>query len=122
MRWMAILGLLACAVLVQGCSESKPDACYGISDAEAYQMVARANASAAARSGPAENLSKDRLLGVGRSGGPRGSGDDVIQLWFRQDDGTVIDASVYQDCEIKYSIGRSEDLKNAAYPVKPAKF
>lgn len=125
MKSAAIFGLLAGAIMVQGCSASRPDACYGISDAEAFQTVARANAAGAARSGPTQadmNLNKDRLLGVGRSGGPRAGGDEVIQLWFRQDDGTITVANVYQNCDIKFSKATAEDVKNAAYPVKQMNF
>ena len=123
MKLMAVAGAGLLVIAVQGCSVPQSTECSNLSDREAMDTVVRAynSESTTARSGPLSaemKFSKDRLLGVGRSGGS--SADDVTQLWFLQDDKTVTIASVYGDCGIKFSPGEKvEHMKSAAYWVAP---
>ena len=65
---------------------------------------------------------KSRLIGVGRGPGTRESGDYLTQLWFTQDDKSVVVATYYEDCELRLSRTESmNDMKNAAYAVSPPK-
>jgi hypothetical protein len=119
MKLMAVTSAVLLVLAVQGCSAPDSDACYGLSDAEALNTVVRAYESK--RPEPDMKFSKERLLGVARSGEPRSDGDSVIELWFLQDDKSVTVANIYQDCELKFTKASVDNMKYNAYPVKPPK-
>lgn len=115
---------LFAAATLSGCSRSEPSACYDLSDSEALRNVLRDYyAEPASARGDARKqhmqLSKERLIGVGRTNYPKGS-DNEIQLWFQQDDGTVTVASYFEGCDLKFSPGNPRsDMRSAAYYVAP---
>jgi hypothetical protein len=102
------------------------EACYGISDREAVENIIRDYNSEplSARSGPADvnmKLSPKRVVGIGRTGYPRGEGN-LTQVWFRQDDGTLTVTNYYEDCALKFGRAAANDISNAAYPVHAPTF
>jgi hypothetical protein len=100
------------------------NACYGLSDRQALADVQHDFASEASRAPPAPAMKFDRsrLIGVGHEPGTRESGDYGTHLWFAQDNHSVLDAAIYEDCEIKLYPGASRaDMKNAAYTPSPPK-
>lgn len=119
-----VLTCLLVAASVFACSPRDSGACYGLSDSEALRNVMRDYYAepATAPSGPASQqmrLSRERLIGVGRSNYAKGR-DNVIQLWFLQDDGTLTVASYFEDCDLTFSPNNTRSsMVNAAYAVKP---
>lgn len=119
--WMIASASLLSAACLSGCSLRGSNACYGLSDSEALRNVIRDYQTMSIRDARKQHmqLSNDRLIGVGRTKYPKGS-DNLIQLWFLQDDGTVTVASYYEDCDLKFSPGAPRsDMNRAAYTVQP---
>ena len=67
-------------------------------------------------------LDGSRLVGVGKEPSALGSGGYLTQLWFAQDDHSVVVATYYEDCELKLSRESSiANMHNAAYAVASPK-
>jgi hypothetical protein len=97
---------------------------YGLTDRQALADVQHDFASEASRAppGPAMKFDSSRLVGVGHEPGARESGEYATHLWFVQDNHSVLDAAIYEDCDIKLYGGASrDDMKNAAYTPSPPK-
>jgi hypothetical protein len=119
-------GLLGAAALttLAGCGSRA--ACFGLSDAAAVDRIARDYASLPPwQRGDPEHMmfAPSRVLGVGRNGKPKNSGQAFTQFWFSQDDRTLTVATLMQDCKISYRPGITPDaIKDAATPVSPPRF
>jgi hypothetical protein len=96
-------------------------ACYGLPDRDVVRNIIRDYSSEppSARSGPADvdmKLGFERVAGIGRNRAAKGEGLYVTQVWFRQDDGTMIVASYYEDGDLKFSPSATrEEMAHAVY-------
>ncbi len=113
----AVAGLCACA---------KPNACFGLTDAEAVAKVMSGyDALPAIDKADAAQMrfSKARTLGVGRNAAAKDSGHALTQLWFSQYDHTVTVATLLADCSLSFRPNLTPDaIKQAAIPAAPPHF
>jgi hypothetical protein len=114
---VALSGLGACA---------KPDACYGLSDAEAVaKVISGYDALPAIDKADAAQMqfSKARTRGIGRNTQAKDSGQALTQLWFSQDDRTATVATLLEDCRLSFRPNLTPDaIKQAAIPASPPHF
>ena len=116
--------IVAAALALAGCGSKT--ACYALSDEDATHkvMAEYAKLPATQKGDPAQmQFTGERVLGVGRSGGARGSGKALTQVWFGQDDHTVTVATLTESCELQFRPGLSQDaIQQAAIPVHKPNF
>ena len=118
MRWG---NLFAVCVVLAGCS--KGTACYGLSDREVLSSIQRAYANHGQMSPEmARNfrLDQGRVLAVERFG--KEGEDAFIGMVFRQDDGSVLNIRLFEDCTYQASPVAKANLKNWAYPLAKPRF
>jgi hypothetical protein len=118
------LAILAMAGLA-ACSGSKT-ACYALSDEDATQkvIVAYGRMPATSKGDPAQmQFSPLRVAGIGRSGGTKGDGKALTQVWFTQDDKTLTVATLTEACDLQFRSGVAADaIQQAAIPVHRPNF
>ena len=122
---IGITGLAVAAMATLGaCGPSQT--CYGLADGPAIDKVIHGFASRGGsdKGDPAHMaFSRARVVGVGRKDAPKASGQSAIQIWFREDDGTLTVASLDPDCNVQFRPNLAPDsINNAAYPTHPPKF
>jgi len=124
MRAWLVMGVLAAMAGLGACA--KPDACYGLSDAEAVaKVISGYDALPAIDKADAAQMqfSKARTLGLGRNAQAKDSGQALTQLWFSQDDHTVTVATLLEDCRLSFRPNLTPDaIKQAAIPAATPKF
>ena len=101
-------------------------ACFALSDEDAASKVIAeyAKLPATQKGDPAQmQFSPIRVAGIGRSGGARGDGKALTQVWFTQDDKTLTVATLTEACDLQFRPGLSADaIQQAAIPVHKPNF
>jgi hypothetical protein len=123
---IALVVMLATgACVLAACARSKT-ACYALSDEDAVDKVIAqyGGEPASAKGDPAQmQLSAARVLGIGRSGGLKGDGKAMTQVWFSQDDHTLTVATLTEACDLQFRPNLAPDaIKQAAIPVHTPNF
>jgi hypothetical protein len=114
---IAMAGLTACG---------SKTACFALSDEDAASKVIAeyAKLPATQKGDPAQmQFSPIRVAGIGRSGGAKGDGKALTQVWFTQDDKTLTVATLTEACDLQFRPGLSADaIQQAAIPVHRPNF
>ena len=103
---------------------TRPDACGGLPDRAAVDQIVHgydSQPASAKGDGAQMKLHVSRVVGIGRKDAPKK--EALIQVWFRQDDGTVTVASLSPDCTVQFRPNLTPDaIKDAVIPAKPPQF
>jgi hypothetical protein len=124
-RRLAMIASMAVMAGLAACSGSKT-ACYALSDEDATQkvIVAYGRLPSVQKGDPAQmQFSPIRVAGIGRSGGAKGDGKALTQVWFTQDDKTLTVATLTEGCDLQFRPGLAADaIQQAAIPVHAPNF
>jgi hypothetical protein len=99
-----------------GCSAHHAGACYAQSDKAAFEEVRHQR--------PYPEITRARLLGVGRLEDTKNEDESEISFWFLVDknSGTATNVKLFGDCDTQVSGGSVQSMKAAAPDVSPPQF
>jgi len=122
---IVIIGLALAGMATLGAC-GRPVACYGLSDRAAVDQIVHGyekQPASAKGDGAQMKLHASRVVGIGRKDAPKGSGQSLIQVWFRQDDNTLTVAGLSPNCSVQFRPNLAPDaIKDAVYPTHPPQF